>query len=317
MGEKPRVGVSACLVGEMVRYDGGHKRNPWIADVLAKHVDLVAVCPEAECGLGVPRERMHLQGDPDAPRLLTTFSRIDHTQRMLRWARKRVRELARKDLCGFILKAKSPSCGLRGIPVRLEPGVWRRRGMGLFARALTERLPLLPVIDEGRLAVGAERESFLARVFTLARWRAMVARGGGRAALARFHAQHWLLVLAHSPKHLRALDRLMAGGERPSALRRRYLELSLDGLRLRATRAKHCHALRRLVREVRSEVSAGEAREALESIERCRRGAAPLGAALEAVGRWAEARRDEFRLAWETYLRPHPLGRECLRDSVR
>ena len=94
MGEKPRVGVSACLVGEMVRYDGGHKRNPWIADVLAKHVDLVAVCPEAECGLGVPRERMHLEGDPDAPRLLTTFSRIDHTQRMLRWARKRVRELS-------------------------------------------------------------------------------------------------------------------------------------------------------------------------------------------------------------------------------
>ena len=165
MADKIRLGISACLLGEPVRYDGGHKLDCWLRDTLGARVEYVPVCPERECGLGVPREPMHLAGDPERPRLITTHTDIDHTRRMERWCKMRVAELAKDDLCGFVFKAKSPSCGTERVRVYDASGIPSKRGVGLFARAFMQCFPLLPVEDDSRLRDARIRECFIDRIF--------------------------------------------------------------------------------------------------------------------------------------------------------
>jgi len=163
------IGVSACLLGENVRYDGGNRHDSYITDVLGRFFSFVPVCPEVGCGLTTPRETMRLEGDPAAPRLVTNKSRIDLTQQMLTYCRAKLAELEGEELCGFIFKKDSPSCGLWRVEV-YNNGVPARTGSGLFAHAVTRRLPLLPVEEEGRLADPKLRENFIQRVFTYRRW---------------------------------------------------------------------------------------------------------------------------------------------------
>lgn len=163
--DRIRLGISSCLLGERVRYDGGHKHDAYLTDTLGQFVQWVPVCPEVECGLPVPREAMHLEGDPASPCLVTIRTHVDQTERMLSWARRRVEELAREDLCGFVFKANSPSCGRECIPVYDARGMAQESGVGLFARMLVDRFPLLPVEDEDRLHDPALRENFIERIF--------------------------------------------------------------------------------------------------------------------------------------------------------
>ncbi len=164
MASSPKIGVSSCLLGERVRYDGGHKHDRWLTDILGPLVTFVPVCPEVEAGLPVPREAMRLEGEPTAPRLVTTRSRIDLTERMQAFCRAKVVELEREELCGFVFKKDSPSCGLFRVEAyNRDKGV--RSGKGLFARAVAERFPNLPMEEEGRLSDPALREQFLERVF--------------------------------------------------------------------------------------------------------------------------------------------------------
>ena len=163
--KKIRIGASACLLGERVRYDGGHTHDAYLTDTLGQCVQWVPVCPEVECGLPVPREAMRLEGDPASPRLVTIRTHVDQTERMLSWARRRVEEIAREDLCGFVFKANSPSCGRECIPVYDARGMVQESGVGLFARALVDRFPLLPVEDGLRLHDPALRENFIERIF--------------------------------------------------------------------------------------------------------------------------------------------------------
>jgi uncharacterized protein YbbK (DUF523 family) len=137
--EKIRIGISACLLGENVRYDGGHRHDPYLTDSLGRYFDWVPVCPEVEYGLGVPREPMRLEGDPEAPRLLTIRTRIDHTEGMLAWAAGKLDVLAGEDLCGFIFKEKSPSSGMAAVKVYNEAGVAGGKGVGIFAGAFRLR----------------------------------------------------------------------------------------------------------------------------------------------------------------------------------
>src|SRR5438876_5007284 len=178
-----RLGISACLLGQAVRYDGGHKRDPFLAETLGRFVEWVPVCPEVELGLGVPREPIRLEGDAAAPRLVAAKSRRDLTRAMTRLARARAAELARLDLVGYVFKKDSPSWGMERVRVH-GAGRPRRRGTGLFARALMERLPLLPDEGEGRLGHPALRASFVERVFAHARWKGPLAAGLTRAGLA-------------------------------------------------------------------------------------------------------------------------------------
>ena len=170
--QKIRLGISACLLGEEVRYDGQHKLDRFVRDTLGQYVEFVPVCPEVECGLGVPREAMRLVGDPQAPRLETISTGIDHTDRMLAWARKRVRELEAEDLHGYVFKSKSPSCGMARLKVYDENGVPANTGVGLFARVFMDHFPLLPVEEEGRLHDPKLRQTFIESVTLLMRRRA-------------------------------------------------------------------------------------------------------------------------------------------------
>ncbi len=164
-----KLGISACLLGETVRFDGGHKLDRFLTDTLGQYVEYVPVCPEVECGLDIPRESMHLEGNPESPRLVTTHTKQDMTDRMVRWANKRVLKLEKEDLCGFIFKSNSPSSGMERIRVYNEMGVPVKKGVGIFARIFMDHFPLLPVEDEGRLHDPELRENFMERIFTLKR----------------------------------------------------------------------------------------------------------------------------------------------------
>jgi uncharacterized protein YbbK (DUF523 family) len=165
MDQKIRLGISACLVGQNVRYDGGHKLDRFITDTLGKYVEFIPVCPETECGLGAPREAMHLAGKPQAPRLITRATGRDHTELLIAWAEKRVRELERDNLCAFIFKSRSPSCGMAQVQVHDVRDLPQKEGVGLFARVFMAHYPLLPVIDEERFQDPAQRADFTARLF--------------------------------------------------------------------------------------------------------------------------------------------------------
>jgi len=167
--EKIKLGISSCLLGNPVRYDGGHRLDRFLRDTLGQYVDYVPVCPEAECGMGIPRETIRLEGNKDAPRLVIRSTREDKTDRMVRWAKKRVGGLADENLCGFIFKSDSPSCGMERVKVYDDQGMPAKTGVGIFARIFMERFPLLPVEEEGRLHDTGLRENFIERIFTLKR----------------------------------------------------------------------------------------------------------------------------------------------------
>ena len=159
-----RIGISQCLLGDPVRYDGGHKRNDFLADVLDQHVEWVPVCPEVEAGFGVPREAMQLVGSARHPRLMTIATKQDKTNTLEQFSVRRVRELASLDLSGYVFKARSPSCGLEQVPLYSQRGTPSNKGIGLFTRVFTEHFPLTPVEEEGRLCDPALRENFIERV---------------------------------------------------------------------------------------------------------------------------------------------------------
>jgi uncharacterized protein YbbK (DUF523 family)/uncharacterized protein YbgA (DUF1722 family) len=299
-----RLGVSACLLGESVRYDGGHKRDAFLTDVLGPHVEWVPVCPEVELGLGVPRPTLRLTGRPAAPRLVEDASGEDLTARMWQYAEARVVELERLALDGYVLKRSSPSCGLFGVPVYREPGTRGAAGRGLFAAALVERLPMLPVEEEGRLADGALRERFIERVFAMARWRAFRAERPRARDLVAFHAAQKYAVLAHSPLHYTRLGRLVARAGRVPALDE-YGRLLMEALAVRATRGRHANVLQHLAGYVKRDLAADERAELAKVIEEYRRGLVPLVVPITLVHRHARRLgRDE--LLAQVYLSPPP-----------
>ncbi|MGH7598344.1 MAG: DUF523 and DUF1722 domain-containing protein [bacterium] len=157
---KIRLGVSTCLLGENVRFDGGHKHDQYLTGTLGKFVEWVPVCPEVEIGLGTPRESLHLAGDPEAPRLVTTKTNRDYTDAMLKFAHAKMEQLRRLHLNGYILKKDSPSCGMERVRVYLAKGMPARNGVGLYARVLIEQMPHLPIEEEGRLNDPKLRENF-------------------------------------------------------------------------------------------------------------------------------------------------------------
>jgi uncharacterized protein YbbK (DUF523 family) len=224
-----RVGVSSCLLGERVRYDGSHKRDRFLTEELGRQVEFVPLCPEVEIGLGVPRPTLHLERRGDTVRMLVTDSCEDLTPRMRTWAESAAKRIAATRLDGYVLKRSSPSCGVEGVKVYDESGTPVPTGRGLFAAALIERLPLLPVEDEGRLRDARVRERFVTRIFARARVREFLASDWGPADLARFHAGEQQLI--DDPE----LDRLAAraGQLDPVELARRYAELHARALQTR------------------------------------------------------------------------------------
>jgi len=168
---KLKLGISSCLLGENVRYDGGNKLDLSLKDTLGAYVEYIPVCPEVECGLGVPRESMQLEGDKTNPWIITTGGKQDCTDLLVNWASKRVAELATENLCGFVFKRNSPSCGMERVKVYNEKGIAAEAGIGIFARIFIEHFPGLPVEDEARLQCPLLREIFIERVFAVKKTR--------------------------------------------------------------------------------------------------------------------------------------------------
>jgi len=205
-----RIGVSACLLGQEVRYDGGHKRDPFLVETFGRYVEWVHVCPEVEIGLGTPRDPIRLERAGRDVRLVNPKTGIDLTRKMRTYAARRLAALEDQDLCGYILKKDSPSCGLERVRVYDGQGVPSRNGRGLFADALLRRCPNLPVEEEGRLNDPRIRENFVERVFAYRRLRSLFAGRWTIGDLARFHTAHKLQLLSHSPKAYATLGRLVA-----------------------------------------------------------------------------------------------------------
>ena len=314
--EKVRLGISTCLLGENVRYDGGHKLDRFLTDTLGQYVEYIPVCPEVECGLGVPREPMHLEGNPDSPRLITSRTKQDMTDRMLKWARKRVKELERNDLCGFIFKSSSPSSGMEGVKVYNEKGMLVKKGMGMFARIFMEHFSLLPVEDEGRIHDPGLRENFIERIFTLKRWREVITKKESWENVVDFHTKHKLLILSHSPKHYQGMGKLVAHAE-DLPLKEFYWQYQtwlMESMKLKATPRKNADVLQHMMGYFREQLSSDEKQELLEVIDHYREGAIPLVVAMTLINHYVRKYNQPY-LKQQVYLTPHPLELQ-LRNHV-
>jgi len=305
---KIKLGISACLLGEKVRFDGGHKLDRFITETLGKFVEFVPVCPEVECGLGIPREAMHLVAAPDGPRLVTVRTGVDHTERMLAWARKRVGELEREELCGFIFKSDSPSSGMERVKIYHGPGGASKTGVGLFAREFMQHFPLLPVEEEGRLHDPGLRENFLERLFTLKRWRDTLALGSKPGHLVDFHTRHKLLIMSHSPKYYELLGKLVAQikGIPLPELYERYQTQLMEALRLKTTIKKNVNVLLHVMGYFKKNLSPTEKEELLEIIDEYRKEYIPLIVPVTFLNHYVRKYEQPY-LKEQYYLHPHPI----------
>jgi len=303
-----RLGISTCLLGEPVRYDGGHKRDRFITDTLGQYVEFVPVCPETECGLGVPRESMRLQGDPASPRLVTSRTGVDHTDRMVAWAERRLKELEKEDLCGFIFKSDSPSSGMERVRVYSYKGMPERKGVGIFARMFMEHFPLLPVEEEGRLHDPKLRENFIESIFTLKRWRDLLKDHPTRGKLVAFHTEHKLLILSHSPRHSQLMGKLVAGAKQipPGKLYREYEALFVAALMVKTTVKKNTNVLQHMMGYFKKELSPDEKQELIEVIDGYHEGLAPLIVPITLLRHYVR-KYDQPYLKEQVYLNPHPV----------
>ncbi len=314
--EKIKLGISTCLLGKNVRYDGGHKLDRFLTDTLGQYVEYVPVCPEVECGLPIPRESMHLEGDPESPRLVTTRTKQDMTDRMVQWARSRVLELEKEGLCGFIFKSDSPSSGMERIKVYSEKGMPVKKGVGMFARIFMEHFPLLPIEEEGRLHDPKLRDNFIEQIFTLKRWREVLAKKENRGNLVGFHTQHKLLVLSHSPNHYQFMGKLVAKAkEMPlKELFQQYQALLMEALKLKTTPKKNSNVLMHMVGYFKEQLSSDEKKELLEVIDHYRQEYIPLIVPITLIQHYVR-KYDQPYLKQQVYLNPHPLELQ-LRNHV-
>jgi uncharacterized protein YbgA (DUF1722 family)/uncharacterized protein YbbK (DUF523 family) len=303
-----KIGISSCLLGNEVRWNAGHKHDKYLTRTLGRFVDYVPVCPEVEAGFGVPRESFRLVGDPDAPRLVTFKSKTDHTDRMVNWAKKRVKELEKEDLCGFIFKSDSPSSGMIRVKVYNEKGMPHKVGIGIFARAFMENFPLIPVEDDGRLNDPIIRENFILQIFTMNRWRDNLAGGKSMGNLVDFHTCNKLLILSHSQKHYRLMGKLVASGKQMPIkdLYHQYELLLMEALKLKTTIRKNSNVLQHLMGYFKKQLTADEKQELLEVFGQYRDGYVPLLVPITLINHYIR-KYDQPYLKQQTYLHPHPL----------
>ncbi|HLZ33790.1 MAG TPA: DUF523 and DUF1722 domain-containing protein [Nitrospira sp.] len=302
-----RLGISRCLLGDEVRFDGGHKRDRFLTDVFGRYVEWVPVCPEVEAGLGTPREAMRLVGDARHPRLVTIKSGNDHTGALELMTGKRIEELGKLDLSGYVFKKDSPSCGVERVRIYNEHGMPSRNGAGLFARAFIEQFPLIPVEEEGRLCDPPLRENYIERVFCYRRYQDLVNSGLTRQAVVRFHTVHKYLLLAHSQQHYQVLGRLVGRAEqyRPKELAVRYGELFMAALAVKATVRKHVNVLQHILGYFKERLKSREKAELLGVIHDYHRGLTPLIVPLTLIKHYVQLFDVDY-IRDQVYLNPHP-----------
>jgi uncharacterized protein YbgA (DUF1722 family)/uncharacterized protein YbbK (DUF523 family) len=307
MPEKIKIGISSCLLGNNVRWNGGHQRDSYLTETLGRYVEWVPVCPEVEVGLGIPRETLRLVGDPENPRLVFTKTGNDITERMQQWAESRLDDLAREHLCGFIFKCDSPSSGMVRVKVYNKKGMPQKKGVGIFARAFMDRFPLIPVEDDGRLRDPSIRENFFDQVFTLKRWRETRGRRSCVGNVVDFHTRNKLVLMAHSPRHLKEMGALAARGKQMdcSTLYSAYEKLLLEALRLKTTAPKNYNVLQHAMGYFRKLLTGDEKQELMEVMLQYKDSLVPLVVPLTLLRHYVR-KYDQPYLREQTWLNPHP-----------
>jgi uncharacterized protein YbgA (DUF1722 family)/uncharacterized protein YbbK (DUF523 family) len=307
--EKLKLGVSSCLLGHQVRYDGGHKYDAWIVETLGQFAEFVPVCPEAGCGLPIPREAMRLVGSKEDYRLLTNKTGIDHTDKMLAFCAPTIARLKEEDLCGYIFKSKSPSSGMERVKIYpAQGGPAAKTGVGIFAREFMQAFPLLPVEEEGRLHDARLRENFIERIFIMQRWRQLKSHQPKAGDLVRFHTIHKYLIMAHSPQHYREMGKLVAELKKQpfEDILKRYCELLMTACKRNATVAKQQNVLLHILGYFKQDLDAVEKQELIEIISQYRDGLIPLIVPITLINHYVRKYDQEY-LADQVYLHPHPI----------
>ena len=305
---KPKIGISACLLGENARFNGGHKQSQLCSEVLAAYFDFVPLCPEVAIGLGIPRETIRLVGDAASPQAVGSVHReLNVTAPLGEYGEKMAAE--HSDLCGYIFMQKSPSCGLERVKVYRENGApVDGGGRGIYAQAFCARHPNLPVEEDGRLNDPVLRENFLTRVFVYASWQQLLGEGLSRHRLLAFHARYKYLLMAHSPAHYKSLGNLLGGmakGEDLDALGSGYFSALMSGLKKCATRGTHTNVLQHISGYLKQAISADDKQEMQTVIGQYRQGIVPLVVPLTLLKHHFRLHPDRY-IAQQAYLQPHP-----------
>lgn len=302
-----RLGVSSCLLGNEVRFDGGHKRDRFLTDLLGSFIEWVPVCPEVEVGMGTPRPAMRLLEGSESVRMVEIKSGRDHTHSMKEYSAKRVRELKALDLCGYILKKDSPSCGMTRVKIYSEAAMPRREGRGLYAAALMEAYPDLPVEDEGRLNDAGLRENFIERVFAYQRLCGLFRSRWTRGQVVAFHSAHKLQLMAHSTVAYRELGRLVADLKQipRAAFREQYESGFMAALSHVATRGRNANVLQHAAGHLKTKLDSASRTELAELIHDYRKGLVPLVVPVTLMGHFVRIHEIDY-LQGQVFLEPHP-----------
>lgn len=306
-GAAVRMGISSCLLGNEVRFDGGHKRDRFITDLLGRFVEWVPVCPEVEVGMGTPRPALRLVGAGDDVRMIEIKSQRDHTPAMRTYSKRRVRALRALDLRGYVFKKDSPSCGMTRVKIYPESGMPRREGTGLYASALMEAFPNLPVEDEGRLNDAKLRENFIERVFAYQRIRELFRGRWTSGQVVDFHTAHKLQLMAHSTVAYRELGRLVATVKRMnrSSFRDRYESGFMAALKPVATPGRTANMLQHAAGHLKKFLDSASRSELSELIHDYRKGLVPLIVPVTLIGHHARRYEVDY-LIGQVFLQPHP-----------
>ena len=303
---KITIGISSCLLGNEVRHDGGHKRNLYVMNALAEYFSFRPCCPEMAIGLGVPRPTIRLTRHDGAIRLTgSSDTGLDLTDDMNSWSSDAVSGM--NDVSGFILKKDSPSCGMERVRVYDTKGAPSRDGVGLFAAALMQAMPWLPVEEEGRLNDPSLRENFIERVFTYYRWRQMMASGLTVPALMDFHQRHKFILLAHDEEEFRRLGRLVAGVTRESLgeTAGEYLVRMMALLKSRTSRKRNTNVLMHVMGYLKSRIESDDKQELLEVLDSYRLGKVPLIVPITLMRHHLRRFPDEY-IDKQYYMAPYP-----------
>jgi len=307
--EPLRLGVSSCLLGQKVRYDGGHKHDRFLTDLLGPYVKWVPVCPEVEIGLGTPRPTIRLEADGSGGvQLVMPSTGEELTERMSVYGEERVRRLAAAGLSGYILKKDSPSCGMERVKVWDPNGVPARNGVGTYAEVLLRLWPELPVEEEGRLNDARLRENFITRIFAYRRWQDLMREGPDRAGLMEFHAAHKFVLMSRSQAGMRRLGRLLGDwpkGRPAGAVAAEYLSGFTEVMRRVATRRNHTNTLRHVAGYVSDALDAADRAELTEAIDDYHAGLVPVIVPITLLRHYVR-KQDVAYLRDQVYLWPHP-----------
>ncbi len=302
-----KVGISTCLLGQKVRFDGGHKHDRYITDILGEFFEFVPVCPEVAIGMGTPREAVRLEGEVGSPRMVGVRSGRDWTDRMNTYARKRVRLFIDQPISGYILKKDSPSCGMERVRVYGKTGMPVRHGRGLYATELLKQLPFLPVEEEGRLNDVKLRENFIVRVFAYHRLQNLFNGNFSRAELVRFHTIHKYLLLAHSPEYYKKLGQLVANLKKysPAQMRDAYSRMFMETLAFKTTTAKNVNVLQHILGFLKKHLTTFEKQDILNVIDEYHRQLVPLIVPITLLKHYLN-KYDIIYIRDQVYLNPHP-----------